>query len=143
MAEFWGNRDMWLKTWKGNTTAFKIDHVKVWSITETTYNYNKQKNTDDTITFHTFETFGYFCTPTQKLVVLESVVNSWSKNCLPSFATTKMPIIYSLVAMNKTILAEQAESKIKGNFQGVSKQIIEKIASKNTKVTYEYDAYVI
>ena len=55
-----------------------------------------------------------------------------------------MPIIYSLVAMNKTILAEQAESKIKGNFQGVSKQIIEKMPpNKNTKVTYEYDAYVL
>lgn len=53
-----------------------------------------------------------------------------------------MPIIYSLVGMNKTILVEQADSKSKGNFQNISKQILEKVSTKNVKISYEYDAYV-
>ena len=30
MKEFWEAREDWLKTWKGDQTAMKIDYLKVW-----------------------------------------------------------------------------------------------------------------
>lgn len=51
-----------------------------------------------------------------------------------------MAIIYSLVARGESVLVEYTENK--GNFQQISKQILEKLPSKNTKVSYQYDNYV-
>jgi vesicle-associated membrane protein 7 len=51
-----------------------------------------------------------------------------------------MTIIYALVARGTTVLAEHTQQK--GNFQTISKQILEKIPTKNTKVSYLYDNYI-
>ncbi|KAL0476974.1 vesicle-associated membrane protein 7 [Acrasis kona] len=51
-----------------------------------------------------------------------------------------MAIIYALVAHTTTILAEHTQQK--GNFQQISKQILEKLPTNNTKVSYLYDNYM-
>ncbi|KAL9653015.1 hypothetical protein ABK040_015530 [Willaertia magna] len=56
-------------------------------------------------------------------------------------STTDNNIIYSLIAKGTNVLCEYTESK--GNFQQISRQIIEKIpANKSTKVSYLYDQYI-
>jgi vesicle-associated membrane protein 7 len=51
-----------------------------------------------------------------------------------------MTILYSLIARGQTVLVEFTENK--GNFIQISRQILEKIPSNNTKVSYQYDNYM-
>ena len=51
-----------------------------------------------------------------------------------------MPIIYSLVARKSTILAEYTGST--GNFTTITKRILDKIPSQNSKMSYVYDRHV-
>ena len=51
-----------------------------------------------------------------------------------------MPIIYSLIARDTTVLAEHASTT--GNFATVAMQILSKIPSQDSKLTYVYDRYL-
>lgn len=51
-----------------------------------------------------------------------------------------MPIIYSLVARKSVILAEYTGST--GNFTTITKRILDKIPSQNSKMSYVYDKHV-
>lgn len=52
-----------------------------------------------------------------------------------------MTIIYALIARDETVLVEYTQKK--GNFQSISRQILEKVSSRNnTKVSYKYDNFV-
>ena len=51
-----------------------------------------------------------------------------------------MPIIYSVVARGTTVLAEYTSQNSKGNFDQVSKKILEKIPTEHdSKMSYIYN----
>lgn len=50
-----------------------------------------------------------------------------------------MPIIYSLIARDQLILAEYTSTS--GNFQAVTRRILEKIPPKDCKMSYVYDRF--
>jgi len=51
-----------------------------------------------------------------------------------------MPILYSLVARDQTVLAEYATAS--GNFISVTRLILEKVTSTDTRKSYAYDRHV-
>eukprot|EP00301_Raphidiophrys_heterophryoidea_P000357 c10179_g1_i1.p1 GENE.c10179_g1_i1~~c10179_g1_i1.p1 ORF type:complete len:251 (+),score=71.39 c10179_g1_i1:103-753(+) len=51
-----------------------------------------------------------------------------------------MPIVYAVVSRGATVLAEFAATS--GNFVIVTRRILEKIAPKDGKMSYEYDSYL-
>jgi len=53
-----------------------------------------------------------------------------------------MPLIYSLVARGTVVLAEFAPASVSGNFQAVTRRILEKIPQQNGRMSYTYDRYV-
>lgn len=52
----------------------------------------------------------------------------------------RMPILYSLVARKKSVLAEYTSST--GNFPTVTRVILAKIPENESKMSYVYDTYV-
>lgn len=52
-----------------------------------------------------------------------------------------MPILYSVIARQNTVLAKYAECY--GNFQEVTEQVIAKIQMENHKLTYAHGNYLI
>ncbi|EFA80046.1 synaptobrevin domain-containing protein [Heterostelium album PN500] len=51
-----------------------------------------------------------------------------------------MPLIYSLVARGSTVLAEYTNTT--GNFQSITKRILELIPPNETKMSYVYEKYI-
>jgi len=53
-----------------------------------------------------------------------------------------MPLIYTLVARGTVVLAEYAVPSVSGNFQTVTRRILEKIPAQNAKMSYMYDRHI-
>ncbi|GKY93775.1 hypothetical protein MPSEU_000344700 [Mayamaea pseudoterrestris] len=52
-----------------------------------------------------------------------------------------MTIVYSLISVGQTVLAEYAASATTGNFATVTRVLLAKIPSQDGRMTYQYDSY--
>ena len=52
-----------------------------------------------------------------------------------------MPVIYALVARNKTVLVDQQARS--GNFPTITRMLLARIGPEDQKMSYVYDTYVV
>lgn len=63
---------------------------------------------------------------------------AWVPRSLKSAKT--MPIVYALISRGKTVLAEYTSTS--GNFPTVTRVLLSKIPTENSKMSYVYDKWV-